>query len=203
MKLLVIYGGIGPEREVSLRSGKYVYNALLDAGYNVDILDLKSEVESIADQLSKYDLVVPIVHGEQGEDGQLQKLFADRKVKYLGSERAVCIKVYNKAESHKLFESNGVRMPQYQVVSKSDFDNSELSKKPFVLKPVEGGSSIDTVIAREVTDYNNNLCHKYLNRHGYMLLEELINGTEVTVPVLDNKALEVVLIQPPDGMEFD
>ncbi len=202
MKVLVLYGGDSPEREVSLRSGSAVNEALKNAGIDTILFDPIDGDEELIRLVQEVDMVFPILHGKNCEDGVVQKKLESVGAVFLGSDSRVSAICFDKEQTHHLLEKAGVLMPSFAIVTKMDLQNT-LFKNPFVLKPVDGGSSLDTLVAREASESNVEAAKELLSRYDYMLLEELITGQEITVPVLDGQALPVIAIVPPLDGEFD
>lgn len=203
MNILVLEGGDSSEREVSLRSAAAVATGLRRAGHTVSTFDTVLGIDSIVDHAHGVDMVFPILHGDNGEDGVVQEVLERAKIPFLGTGSAssrICI---NKAKTHEILEAKGVRMARFEIVTSESFLRSELIKKPFVLKTIDGGSSVDIVISRELLKNDMQLAKKLLTKRGTMLLEELIEGQEITVPVLDEEALPIIAITPPAEGEFD
>ncbi len=94
-------------------------------------------------------------------------------------------------------------MPKTEAVDYKAFMKSNLKKAPYVLKPNEGGSSIDTIIARDLSKVNEDQIKHIFNKHQTMLLQEMIDGIEITVSILGDVALEVIEIIPPKEEEFN
>jgi D-alanine-D-alanine ligase len=201
MRVLVLLGGDSNEREVSLRSGAAVRDALTDGGHDVQIFDPQQGYEGLKDFVGKVDFVFPILHGKGGEDGTVQAELEKSGFKYLGADSRVSRFCFDKVAFKKLLNKLSILVPKGEVVTKDSILNSGLIKKPYVLKPIDGGSTIDAFIIRnpKTNSYNP----KVFNKYGKMLLEELIIGSEITVPVLGDTALPVIEIIPPDGKEFD
>jgi D-alanine-D-alanine ligase len=201
MKVLVLLGGISTEREVSLRSGRAVADALKAAGHEVYEYDPQNGNAGLVEFTGRVDCVFPILHGKGGEDGTIQAELEKLGFKYLGSDSEVSKLCFDKTAFKEILNKLSILTPKGEVVTKENIKLSELIHKPYVLKPIEGGSTIDAFIIREPLShsYNPDIFHKY----PHMLLEGLIEGTEITVPVLGNKALPVIEIIPPEGKEFD
>lgn len=202
MTVLVLLGGDSPEREVSLRSGKAIADALRNSGNNVIEFDPINGTDKIINLVKEVDLVFPILHGKNGEDGYIQKILESVDVKYLGSDSIVSKVCFDKEETHKILESEGILMPKYIIVSDKELTH-EIFDKPFVLKPVEGGSSLDTLIARTINDDSRRKTEILLRKYESMIAEELIEGLETTVAVMGKEALPAIAIIPPENSEFD
>jgi D-alanine-D-alanine ligase len=202
-KVIVLAGGTSDEREVSLRSGAAVAKALALADYQVATLDPADGLENLLPQLRQAAAVFPVLHGAGGEDGTVQKFLEDHKIKYVGSDRWASALCFNKAGYTELLAKHGVLVPATQLVSSGEFQTSSLREKAFVLKPNDGGSSIDTFIVRDPSIFESDAVKQAFATHKKMLLQELIEGTEITIAILTDKVLPVIEIIPPAGGEFD
>lgn len=202
MNILLLGGGNGPEREISLRSAVAVRDALTDLGHTVHFVDPAEGYEGVVSAAASCELIFPILHGTGGEDGVIQRLLDTTGKPYLGSDAAASELCFDKVRLRELVTANGILVPQGEVVTAENFTKSQLVRAPFVLKPIDEGSSVGTMIARELP-YDEEKAASLLKTHGAMLLEELIVGDEITVPVLGNDALPVIEIIPPSGKEFD
>lgn len=196
----VICGGNSSERDVSLRSGKAVAAALQTAGYAVQTFD--SATTSLED-IIKCDVVFPVLHGAGGEDGTLQAQLDAHQVRYVGSGAEASSLCFDKWQYRQLVEAYHVPMAAGTLVQADNYQTSLLSQKAYVLKPVTGGSSIDTFVVRDPASAPHTLIADTFHRYPTMLLEQLIVGVELTVGVLDNQPLPVIEIMPPPDGEFD
>jgi D-alanine-D-alanine ligase len=202
LQVAVLAGGTSDERPVSLNSGAAVCSALKEAGYRVTLVDITSE--NMADyDLEKYDVVFPVLHGKFGEDGFIQKQLEARGVQYTGSDSVASALCFDKQLYREFLISHGLPVAIGEVVNEAGFWASKIVKKPFVLKPFDGGSSIDTLIIHNPALLSKDRIADLFARHTRMLLEELIIGIEITVGVLDTTALPIVEIIPPDDGDFD
>jgi D-alanine-D-alanine ligase len=202
MKLLVLGGGNGSEREVSLRSSAAVAQALTKLGHDVRVADPKDGAAAIRQAARDCDMVFPVLHGQGGEDGTVQQLLEDIGKPYLGSDVAASQLCFDKAALKAVLVAHGILTPRSQVVTAQTFAQSKLTGAAFVLKPIADGSSVGTMIVRELP-YDRQRSSDLLAAYGTMLLEELIVGDEITVPVLGDTALPVIEIVPPSGKDFD
>ena len=203
-RILVLEGGTSSEREVSLRSAAAVARALEKAGYDVVRADPAAADFDLARVVDGCDIVFPILHGAGGEDGTVQRQLDALGKPYLGSGPDACDLTFNKQKYRELVTAHGVRMAEGQVVDRAAFDVTPLRRSPYVLKPIDGGSSIDTLILHNTAEepdvvYFDDLFAKY----GTMLLEQLIEGPELTVGVLGDEPLAVIMVVPPSGELFD
>lgn len=202
MRIVVIAGGTSGEREVSLRSGAAVAAALVKAGHTADIFDPAKQ--AITSKLARtYDIAFPIVHGQGGEDGSLQQQLEDIGLPYVGSGVAACRLTFDKTKYKRSLEQAGIQTPKGVLVHESDVRGHQLTQAAFVLKPYDGGSSVDAFIIRDPSSAPWDDISLTLKKYDAMLLEELIEGVEITIGVLGNQALPVIEIVPPEDGEFD
>ncbi len=202
MKVLVLGGGSSAEREVSLRSAEAVRSALVGLGHEVVTADPRDGTEVVRSAARGCGVVLPILHGAGGEDGVIQRLLDEIGLPYLGSGVVASELCFDKVALKEVMRTNGIRTPRSEVVTAETFAGSALVQAPFVLKPVQDGSSVGMMICRELP-YDEDRARALLAQHGQMLVEELIVGTEITVAVLGQEALPVIEIVPPAGEEFD
>ncbi|HSX31640.1 MAG TPA: D-alanine--D-alanine ligase [Candidatus Saccharimonadales bacterium] len=202
-KIIVLSGGSSPERDVSLRSGKVVTTALEACGYEVRAVDPQDGLQHYGAELEQAQVVFPVLHGSGGEDGTAQQALETISVPFVGSSSSVSALCFDKQLAKERLEAAGVTVAKGEVVTAQTFWQSPLIAQPFVLKPVDGGSSIDTHIIRDVANMDRQPLDRSLQLHTRMLLEELIDGIEITVGVIGEKALPVIEIIPPKNGEFD
>lgn len=201
--VIVLAGGDSDEREISLLSGGAVSEALQTAGHTVSIVDPSKGLDEQLSILKAAEVVFPALHGSGGEDGVVQKFLEDHHIPFVGSSSQASELCFDKAKYTSLLSEHGIKVPNTELVDRSGFQNSEISKKPYALKPNDGGSSIDTFIVRDVGSVDSSAINDAFARHGQLLLQELIEGVETTVGVLGDEALAVIEIIPPQDSEFD
>jgi D-alanine-D-alanine ligase len=202
MKVLVLAGGSSNEREVSLKSGTNIARALREAGHEVTVADpanVDFDLERLARQA---DVIFPALHGAGGEDGSLQRALEALGVPFVGSRSAASELAFDKVRYKQKLLDEGILTPRWEVVNRADFAASALRQRPYVLKPIQGGSSIHAYIVHEPAPSLDGYDEAF-DQYGEMLLEELIHGQELTVGVLDSQAFPVILIEPPAGELFD
>jgi D-alanine-D-alanine ligase len=203
-KILVLQGGSSSEREVSLRSAANVIEQLKKLGHEVAVADPADVNFDLQKSAQGCDMVLPILHGAGGEDGMLQRQLEQMGKAFLGSGSEACELTFDKAMYREFLAEYGVLMADGEVVDAAEFKRSELRDAPYVLKPIDGGSSVDTVILHDLANEPDEAYFAELfTRHPEMLMEELIVGQELTVGVLGDKALPVILIVPPQAENFD
>lgn len=202
MKVLLITGGNSSERKISLISAKNVKNALLKNGHKVKIYDLQKGYEPIIKLSVEFDVLFPVLHGEEGEGGKLHKFLnkLDKPIvgtrNYKGMENG-----WYKIPFKKFCDKNGVNTSSWKMVkNKRDLIDFDF---PSVLKASNGGSSREVVILRKESDVNKKETNQLLNSDSDLYVEKFIKGTEITVGILNNKALPVLEIVPPIGSWFN
>jgi D-alanine-D-alanine ligase len=199
-KIHVLAGDKYSERDVSLRSGAAVAEALKNTAYDVAIRDpSKVPLEEIAD----CDAVFPALHGMGGEDGSLQAALESRGVRYVGSDSVASALCFDKERYRQVISSAGLPVAKGALVQADTYQTHALAGAPYVLKPFDGGSSIDTYIVRDPADAPHKRIQATFQAHPTMLMEALITGSELTVGVLEDQALPVIEIIPPADGEFD
>lgn len=201
MKVVVLGGGDSPEREVSLRSAQAVAEAARAAGFSVeqiDPIDGYSPLDSLKDAV-----VLPILHGENGEDGNVQKELERRNLPFLGSDSRVSANCFDKWRTRQILVESNVPMTEAALVEKKDYKSHPMAKGAHVLKIPHGGSSIGTLVVKKPDRLKNQAVEEIFAMEDKAVLENLIEGHEITVPVLDGRALPVIEIIPPKDKEFD
>lgn len=202
MKVLVIGGGISPEREISLKSSRSVFDAIDESRYTKEYYDWDGSEDWLAENASRFDVALPILHGVGGEDGQIQAILEKYGLKYVGSGVESSKLCMDKIATQKLLNDNGVLVPKQSVVDLETYQTDQIADGKHVLKPILGGSSVDTFLLRQGR-LDMPTATDVFGRHGQMILEELIEGEEITIPVLDGYDLPLIAIIPPEGKFFD
>lgn len=197
--IIVLSGGISGEREVSLRSGQAVAKALESKGYKVIMHDPLHGI----DNLPAAGAVFLALHGEGGEDGTLQAELTRQGRPYIGADAGSSSLCFNKQKYKELLRERDFPVAADEIVDAVSIWKSPLITQPFVLKPVDGGSSIDIHIVRDTQQLPKEAIQKTLGKYGTMMLEELIEGVELTAGILDDTPLPIIEIIPPANGEFD
>ena len=201
-KILVLMGGWSNEREISLISGKSVFNSLITSGQDVIELDLKRDNISEIKELNP-DRVFIVLHGKGGEDGEIQLYLENLGIPYTGSGSESSKICMNKRITKKILLKNNIQTPNFMEISENtkieDIEN--LFQYPFVIKPSSEGSSIGVYIAED-----RKSCKEAIKQNmkisNDIILEEYKSGKEYTVGILDNLALPVIQLIPP-GKFYD
>jgi len=202
MKILVLGGGTSPERDVSLRSAAAVTRALEEAGFEVQTADPKNGYDVLR-QLAPGTIVLPILHGAEGEDGGTQKILEDAGLPFLGSTSEVSRVCFDKDIVREKLKEAEIPVAEGASVTAETYPENPISKQPHVLKAQRGGSSIGTYIVRNPSELDPAKVDEVFSLDDHAILETLIEGVEITVPVLDGMALPVIEIVAPEDGEFD
>ncbi len=203
-KIAVLCGGISGEREVSLRSGKRVFDSLISQGLDAVMIDTKEDFIPRLKQ-EKAELACIMLHGTYGEDGAIQGLLEILGIPYTGSKVLASALGMNKIASKRVWESLGIPTPKYAVIDNSTDVGSrcrELEKVfpfPLVVKPSSEGSSLGVTILKDPAGFAE-VVMDTVQKYGEILIEEFISGTQVTVGILESgkefKALPVLELRP-------
>ena len=187
-------GGPSSEREVSLRSGAAVAKGLSESGYDVVQVDISGHE---VDLPCGVEAAFVALHGEFGEDGQIQSILNQKGVPYTGSGAEASRASFDKELSKKICDAANVPTPAYQVITKGGPTQCRLAL-PVVIKPACQGSSIGVHKIVEASHWNEALSDslKYDER---VIVEEFVPGRELTVGVVGEEALPIVEIVAPDG----
>jgi D-alanine-D-alanine ligase len=203
MRILVLSGGTSDERDVSLRSGTNVTEALERAGYETKQYDPGLSEISLLKAIEECDVVFSALHGSGGEDGTMQSQLERLGIPYVGSNVYASELCFDKWNYRALLQSHDLPVARGELVDAETFWKSDLITRPFILKPPKGGSSIDTILVRNPDTIDREAIEADFKKHRQLLLEELIEGTEITVGILGNSVLPVIEIIPPENAEFD
>lgn len=193
--VVVVHGGRGSEREVSLASGKEIGQALTNSGYKVSYIDPKNDnfIENL--QSLNPDIVFNAMHGKFGEDGTLPAILDYARIPYTHSGVKASAIALDKDLTKIVAGSLGIKLPKSARYNKGEElskEIQELIKFPFVIKPLADGSSCDMHIIREPEKFTLGDL-KNLSQQTY-LFEQYVKGREVAVAILDGKALGSVEI---------
>ena len=199
LKVAVVMGGDSAEREVSLHSGEAVAQGLRDAGCDVIEVTLESEDLSAFNGYDG-DAIFIALHGGFGEDGRVQRRLKERGLVHTGSGPLASERAMNKLLSKSIFAKKGVPMPRYIQIEVKEAA-PEIKKKvaelgyPVVVKPVAQGSSIGVTIVEDETELRPalRLAFSYGDRG---IVEEYIDGREITVGMLEDEALPIIELKP-------
>ncbi|MEW6358229.1 MAG: D-alanine--D-alanine ligase [Planctomycetota bacterium] len=195
LRVAVLMGGMSSEREVSLKSGRAIENALRTAGYDVRGVDVTDRELST---LNGYmpDVAFIALHGGFGEDGGVQAVLERKGIAYTGSGVVASKMAMNKVASKEVFIEHGIPTPDYCAVTKRGTDTErracvESLGLPVVIKPVAEGSSVGVSIVKEMSQLPAALEDGF-RYSDHLLVERYIQGREITIGILGDEALPVI-----------
>lgn len=191
-KIAVLAGGPGSERDVSLRSAASVAAALRRAGAEAEVVDVRDGEFTLPPGT---DLAFNMVHGTFGEDGALQSLLDARGIAYTGEGAAASRLAFDKILSKRRFDERGVATPRWETIRA---DAQPTLAPPLVVKAPREGSSVGVYLVREPGELAPALAGAAALAEE-ILIEELIDGQELTVGILGEVALPIVMIKPREG----
>ena len=211
-RVLVLAGGLSHERDVSLRSGRRVAEALRDAGLEVDERDVDASLLPWLREHSP-DCVIPLLHGETGEDGALREILELVGVPYVGAGPAASRVAFDKPVAKVVAARAGLHTPASVTLPAETFRELGAAAVmealvasvglPLIVKPAKGGSALGCSVVREASA----LAGAMVDAYAYgdtALVERLVEGAEVAVPVIDTgdgpRALPAVGISPDGGV---
>ena len=198
-KVGVLMGGLSRERDVSLRGGQAVADALKRRGYDIVAIDVGRDVATILKQ-EKISLAFVILHGRYGEDGTLQGLLEVMGIPYTGSGPLPSAIAMDKDLTKRLLVLEGVRTPEWKVICGTDGGSIRESPYPLpvIVKPNCEGSTLGISIVRKEVELEAALREAFAHDKK-VLIEKYIAGREMTVAVLNGRALPVLEIVPKTG----
>lgn len=197
----VLMGGSSSEREISLRSGRAVARAFKENGHDVLEIDCIGDVKATL-AASGIEKAFIALHGRFGEDGSVQAILEELNIPYTGSGPLPSYLALDKIASRMIFEKEGLRVPRCEVFYKADSPRMPYHiELPVIVKPNTEGSSIGLSIVKSDVEFAQalELARDY---DDCVLVEEYIEGRELTVGILGDVALPVVEIKPKSGL-FD
>ncbi|HNO79321.1 MAG TPA: D-alanine--D-alanine ligase [Phycisphaerae bacterium] len=193
LDITLLSGGPSSEREVSLASGRSIGAALSRLGHRVSICDISPDRMSALDRAA--DLVFIALHGEFGEDGKLQAELERRGLRFTGSGSTASALVMDKVRTKGALIGAGLPTPRFDIARKATL--SEVIRRwrlPVVVKPVSSGSSIDVFLVHEGDRFEDAL-RSVVRKYDTALIEELVDGPELTVGILGSEALPPIQIR--------
>jgi D-alanine-D-alanine ligase len=195
----VLMGGWSSEREVSLVSGEAVAEALSQAGYRTETIDVARDVEALVRRLTpRPDVVFNALHGRYGEDGCVQGLLEILAIPYTHSGVLASALAMDKPMAKKLFTDAGIRCADHVVADRGAILAGDVMDPPFVIKPLNEGSSVGVRIIPDAGAMAAARADDWPFDDSVMV-ERYIAGRELTVAVIGDRALGVTEIEPADG----
>ena len=208
VKIALLSGGISSERDVSLKSGQQVYDALDKSRYDIVRYDPKTDLPDLVANAGHIDAALVILHGPYGEDGTIQGLLDLLGIPYQGAGVLGSAVAMNKLVAKRLYTQAGLKIPPYCIVRRGPIPELggcvQHLGLPIVVKPVAGGSSIGMAIAATEKELHDAVEEAFAY-DAQVLLEHYLKGTEVTGAVLGNddpQALPLIEIVPGEGHAF-
>lgn len=194
--IAVLKGGFSTEREVSLMSGAAVERALRELGYKVTSIDVDRDIARTL-QLAAPDIAFNALHGRYGEDGAIQGILEVLEIAYTHSGVLASALAMDKPMAKKVFAAAGLRCAKGAVFHKHDLMKGDPMARPYVVKPINEGSSVGVTIVFPADDFQ--FSEDNWGFGEYVLVEEFIAGREIQVAVLDDAALGAIEIRLKDG----
>ena len=187
-RIAVLMGGISAERNVSLSSGKQCANALREIGYVVDEIDVTADIGALVSTLEKKpDVAFNALHGRYGEDGCIQGLLNLLKIPYTHSGVLASALAMNKYAARNVFAAQNIGMAEAVIISPNQLKTAEVMPPPYVIKPINEGSSIGVNIIHNSSETLPDL----KNQPNKLLVERYIPGRELTVAVMGGALEEI------------
>ena len=201
LHIAVLMGGWSAEREVSLMSGNGVADALESLGHRVSRVDMGRDV---ADRLAALapDVVFNALHGTPGEDGTVQGMLDLMGLRYTHSGLVTSVIAIDKQLTKQALVPHGIPMPGGRMVRVEELHARDPLPRPYVLKPVNEGSSVGVAIVTAEGNYGNPIARDATGpwqEFDELLAEPFIRGRELTVAVLGDEALGVTELRPKSG----
>ena len=192
-RVAVLYGGMSAEREVSLRSGAQVMEALRKAGYEVTPVEVNADLGALIAALSPApDVVFNALHGRFGEDGTIQGVLDYLGIPYTHSGVRASALAIDKAAAKAVFAHAGLPVAPHRIIEISELSDHDPLPAPYVVKPVNEGSSVGVHIVKAGDNRNAEIVNGWT--FGPAMVEQYIPGRELTVCVLEDRALFVTEI---------
>jgi D-alanine-D-alanine ligase len=202
----VLMGGWSSERPVSLMSGNGVADALERKGYQVSRVDMDRNVALVLAEL-RPDVVFNALHGAPGEDGSVQGMLDLMGLKYTHSGMVTSVIAIDKELTKQRLVPAGVPMPKGTMVATASLFEADPLPRPYVLKPVNEGSSVGVAIVTDTSNYGKPISRDAKGpwqEFDELLAEPFIKGRELTTAVLGGKSLCVTELKPKSGFyDFD
>ena len=190
----VLMGGWSAEREVSLVTGQAVCTALEDVGYRVTPIDVAPDIFDVLSELEP-EVAFNALHGRFGEDGCIQGILEVLKIPYTHSGVLASALAMDKPRAKQMFASVSIPCPEGRVVHRDEVLEGKVFEPPYVLKPMNEGSSVGVRLVFE-GDNISPLDEANWAYGEYVLMERYIPGREIQVAVMDDKALGAIEIRP-------
>ena len=206
LHIAVLMGGWSSERPVSLMSGDGVAKALESRGHTVSRIDMDRDVALRLSE-AKPDVVFNALHGCPGEDGTVQGMMDLMGLTYTHSGLATSVIAIDKELTKQALVPHGIPMPGGRIVESEELYTRDPLARPYVLKPVNEGSSVGVAIVTNEGNYGNPISREAKGpwqEFSSLLAEPFIRGLELTTAVIGDRALTVTELKPKSGFyDFD
>lgn len=199
-KVGVLYGGLSDERQVSLWSGEAVYQALLAAGVDAILIDVKEDFLSIV-QEKPFDMAFIVLHGRGGEDGTVQAILDWANIPYVGSGVRASAIAMDKVRTKQLWQAAGLPVLPQAILS-DNFDLDAVIAEvglPMAVKPALEGSS-NGISKVETREQLQTAYKKAANYHSVIMAERWVEGEEYTGAIIGDTTLPLIRIQVDNGI---
>ena len=201
MKICILYGGVSTERDVSINTGKSVFNSIFK-DFNIFLYDFDGNYNKLYDKLQNTDLVFIALHGGDGENGRVQNFLESKDIKFTGSSSEASQLAMDKNIVKLLCKEHSIPTPNWvlnsPVMDESMKSVDQFIDSGFVIKPVNEGSSFGITIFKKIPlekEFRIGY-EKAIKLFPSVMFEEYIPGRELTVSILDNRTLPVIEIVP-------
>jgi D-alanine-D-alanine ligase len=201
LHVAVLMGGWSAEREVSLVTGAGVAEALESRGHRVTRIDMERDIAARLIETAP-DVVFNALHGTPGEDGTVQGMMDLMGLKYTHSGLETSVIAIDKELTKMVLVPHGIRMPEGKIVDSDGLHDADPLPRPYVLKPVNEGSSVGVAIVTANGNYGDPIGRDVEGpwlHFERLLAEPFIRGRELTVAVLNDEALAVTELKPKSG----
>jgi D-alanine-D-alanine ligase len=207
LNIVVLMGGWSAERPVSLMSGNGVADALEERGFtNVNRVDMDRNVAQVLAGI-RPDVVFNALHGTPGEDGTVQGMLDLMQIPYTHSGLETSVIAIDKELTKMVLVPHGVRMPKGKIVESKSLYEGDPMARPYVLKPINEGSSVGVAIVTDEGNYGKPISARAEGpwmHFDKLLAEPFIKGRELTVSVMGDEAMCVTELKPKAGFyDFD
>ena len=206
LHVAVLMGGWSNERPVSLMSGEGVATALAERGHRVTRIDMDRDVAARLAEAAP-DVVFNALHGTPGEDGTVQGMMDLMGLSYTHSGMVTSVIAIDKELTKQALVPHGIPMPGGRIVETREIFERDPLARPYVLKPVNEGSSVGVAIVTDEGNYGNPISRDAKGpwqEFDRLLAEPFIRGRELTTAVLGDRALMVTELKPKSGFyDFD
>ena len=193
LKVGILMGGPSEERDVSIATAGSVSKACVENGYLVTEFSFRDNYKKYLNKMNDQDIIFNGLHGGIGENGNIQAWMDNNRIKYTGSGSLASSLCMDKVKSKGIAKSNGVDTPKWQLFTNAG-DEIKI-KLPFVVKPNDQGSTVGLSIVQNQESIEPAIEQAF--KYGMdVIIEEYIDGRELTIPIIGNMPFPIVEIKP-------